>query len=223
MPKVVIQGDLLSFLPNFSGKVLSHVEINGEIKDKVISLTCFTPDSEFKLFLMQIIKKEDKIYFESALDLIKKGINAALSNLTGTFQLEIIYLNIFQGFNFFEINKFSVLLQNKAKNLQSGESVVFRFCSIIFVFVKKGKSDWAKITLKNYCKIFSQPAEKLDLELKKTLLTSDNATVIYDMSRERILDLENEEQSRRLARLVLKNREHAFYYVNNNFCECISK
>lgn len=162
-------------------------------------------ESELVL-VMEVIRREEKFYWESCRELLERSTHAAAAAVSGVFRFDVLNFDPRREINAFRDQELAQLLVNHARLLAPGGERFVKYSSCFGILKKMIHEDWGKMVLRSGVEVFAKEPAQLDLLVRRLLRAAGarpgaKTVVIYDLSPEPIFNRSNDLQQKRLAKL----------------------
>jgi len=198
---------LFRHLPEF--KVLSF---SGEIAPRLYYYEGKIQDGESNLLSSLIIRKSEKLIWQSFEELMTRMLILTAYKIKGFFELRLLSIDLQAGIKDFQSEHLSDLLTNKSKEMKPGEEAIIRYSSFYGIFKKRINEAWGKIIFLSPVETYTREPYQLDLFIKNMLKESSKSEnpvmlAIHDLSTEPIFLFGDERQTGRLHKLFEKYKD----------------
>lgn len=198
-----------------NSNLFAHMPLFDEIFDrgqrngKVRLYHATREDLTCQILSLNIIRADEKFFWEAVEDFIARSITQAASAVHGVYSFDLLTIDIHKEVKTFNFQELAALLLNTTRKLKPGDQKLIKYSSSYGILQKRLHEDWGKVTFKTAVEVFKDKPDYLDL-LIKTLLkdfTFPHDPVILllnDLSNVPLYDPQNELQQQRLKAIMQK-------------------
>ena len=191
---------------------LDQVTYHGALTDKIIVFETLEKETSGKMFMVNIVRQDEAELWKSCQELLVNIFQSIEVKLQGIFRFEMLSVEMSEDWDNFLWREFSKGMLDLARELSIGESQFAQYCSIFGVLTKHADEDFGKIGFNPQVKIFDDESERLDVLLARLIresqrdqdFTGNKHLVFYDLSREPLYDLQNQQQRMRIEAMGKK-------------------
>ncbi len=228
----LLQANLFSFFPSWKS-----IEYRGEVTPKVLRFEVVEGEENRPLYLAVLISREEKMAWQSFLDVMDHTMVLAQAGLRGFFGLDVLSVDIRAGLQQFNLADFARMIVNHSKTLGPDGKVLIRYGQLFTLLHYRAPAEWGKIEVKTHAEFFSQgsasgevseasvraalmgvgsknkksASDQLDLFLKKLLRDSGQESraiyLVHDLSAQPLWDSAHELQSERVRAWLEKEKQ----------------
>lgn len=211
-----ILNPIFTSLPAFD-----EIDFKGLDSSGVMVFQAKQNDQSVNILVQSIIRNDESVLWDSCLELLKYSCEAASAQMSGIFSLELLSIELTEGFEIFRGQDLTKLIVDQSKRIVPGESRLIQYCSSFWLFTKLVDEDWGRIDLRTSIHILEYSDDKLDHIVKKLLKAKDDACdkwlILLDLSRNQVYDENNTEQKARLTALSNHFTQDLFSLHINKF------
>ncbi len=150
--KDLLSANIFSGFPSWKSVVYA-----GEVTPKILKFEVMTEGEDPRpLYLASIISKEEKMTWQSFLDVLEHTTKFAQQGLRGFFGFDILSVDIQGGMRNFDPKALSQLLINHSRNLGPDQKALIRYGQLFALLHYRAPADWGKVEVKTHVEFFRQ-------------------------------------------------------------------
>jgi hypothetical protein len=123
--------------------------------------------SPWVLSLLQTIRKEEKLLWESCRQMLENALKTASQGLRGFFGYELLTVDLSGRIERFNPQDFARLLANHSQKMSPGQTRLIQYGAFWGLLTKRVQEDWGKIVFENHVRTWDKLPGGIEKSLKK--------------------------------------------------------
>ncbi len=187
--------------------LFDEIYYEGYLQGSVRKYKAVREDQPCQILVLNVIRKDEDIIWDSLEDLIKRSVMDAGVSSRGVYVFDLLTMDIHKEVNTFKSRELTTTILKNGQKLAPGEQRLVKYSSVYGLLQKMSHQDWGKMIFKASVEVFKDKPCFLDLLIKQLVGNFEFAhdpgiLLLNDLSQNPIFDSENEQQQERLKKLI---------------------